>query len=148
RRSPPAEVAPLRPAWITWAETPAASIFLWIKAGNASSGSKPSPAVRLSPKKITVLVSAPRRPTTRKNPSSIIRHVWLLRFAASSILFRSIVSQATSVQNILKVERLAKTYATAAGPLTVLHEVSFSIEAGATCAIVGPSGSGKTTLLG
>ena len=58
------------------------------------------------------------------------------------------MSQATSVQNILKVERLAKTYATAAGPLTVLHEVSFSIEAGATCAIVGPSGSGKTTLLG
>jgi putative ABC transport system ATP-binding protein len=58
------------------------------------------------------------------------------------------VPQATSVQNILKVERLAKTYATAAGPLTVLHEVSFAIEAGATCAIVGPSGSGKTTLLG
>ncbi len=58
------------------------------------------------------------------------------------------MSQPTSVQNILKVERLAKTYATAAGPLTVLHEVSFAIEAGATCAIVGPSGSGKTTLLG
>jgi putative ABC transport system ATP-binding protein len=58
------------------------------------------------------------------------------------------VSQATSVQNILKVERLAKTYMTTAGPLTVLHDVSFAIEAGATCAIVGPSGSGKTTLLG
>ncbi len=58
------------------------------------------------------------------------------------------MSPATSVQNILKVERLAKTYATAAGPLTVLHDVSFAIEAGATCAIVGPSGSGKTTLLG
>lgn len=58
------------------------------------------------------------------------------------------MSEATSVQNILKVERLAKTYATAAGPLTVLHDVSFAIEAGATCAIVGPSGSGKTTLLG
>ncbi len=54
----------------------------------------------------------------------------------------------THVQNILKVERLSKTYATAAGPLTVLQEVSFAIEAGGTCAIVGPSGSGKTTLLG
>ncbi|MCC7264618.1 MAG: ABC transporter ATP-binding protein [Candidatus Latescibacteria bacterium] len=32
--------------------------------------------------------------------------------------------------------------------LTVLHQVSFSVAAGATCAIVGPSGSGKTTLLG
>ena len=49
---------------------------------------------------------------------------------------------------ILKVERLTKTYATAAGPLTVLHEVNFAIAAGGTCAIVGPSGSGKTTLLG
>ncbi len=53
-----------------------------------------------------------------------------------------------SVQTILKVEHLTKTYATAAGPLTVLHDVTFALEAGATCAIVGPSGSGKTTLLG
>ncbi len=52
------------------------------------------------------------------------------------------------VQSILKVERLTKTYPTAAGALTVLHEVSFAIPAGGTCAIVGPSGSGKTTLLG
>jgi len=49
---------------------------------------------------------------------------------------------------ILRVERLTKTYATAAGRLTVLHGVSFELEAGATLAIVGPSGSGKTTLLG
>jgi len=53
-----------------------------------------------------------------------------------------------SVQSILKVQRLTKTYATAAGPLTVLQEVAFEIPAGGTCAIVGPSGSGKTTLLG
>lgn len=49
---------------------------------------------------------------------------------------------------ILKIERLTKTYPSAAGPLTVLRDVSFTVEAGATAAIVGPSGSGKTTLLG
>lgn len=49
---------------------------------------------------------------------------------------------------MLKVERLAKIYPTAGGPLAVLKEVSFEIAAGASLAIVGPSGSGKTTLLG
>ena len=49
---------------------------------------------------------------------------------------------------MLRVQRLTKTYWTAAGPLTVLHEASFELEAGASIAVVGPSGSGKTTLLG
>ena len=53
-----------------------------------------------------------------------------------------------SVQTILNVQHLTKTYATPSGPLTVLKEVSFTLLAGETCAIVGPSGSGKTTLLG
>jgi len=49
---------------------------------------------------------------------------------------------------ILKAENLTKKYHSGERELTVLEEVSFSIEAGTTCAIVGPSGSGKTTLLG
>ena len=53
-----------------------------------------------------------------------------------------------SGQPILKVDRLTKTYATAAGPLTVVREVSFGVEAGATLAITGPSGSGKTPCSG
>lgn len=49
---------------------------------------------------------------------------------------------------VLEVSRLTKTYRSGDASLTVLHEASFSLPAGAMCAIVGPSGSGKTTLLG
>ncbi|HWM26074.1 MAG TPA: ABC transporter ATP-binding protein [Chthoniobacterales bacterium] len=50
--------------------------------------------------------------------------------------------------SILDVQRLTKTYATSAGKLTVLKDISFTLPQGATCSILGPSGSGKTTLLG
>ena len=49
---------------------------------------------------------------------------------------------------LLRVDRVTKTYSSAGSSLTVLHDISFSLATGATCAIVGPSGSGKTTLLG
>lgn len=49
---------------------------------------------------------------------------------------------------ILEVANLTKSFPTLNGPLVVLHEISFVLEAGGSCAIVGPSGSGKTTLLG
>jgi len=49
---------------------------------------------------------------------------------------------------MLKVQRLTKSYPSAGSSLTVLKEVSFELETGASVAIVGPSGSGKTTLLG
>jgi len=49
---------------------------------------------------------------------------------------------------ILATQKLTKTYRNGERLLTVLHEVSFELAAGDTCAIVGPSGSGKTTLLG
>jgi len=51
------------------------------------------------------------------------------------------------VPPILEVRELTKTYETAESQLTVLKEVSFTLEESASCAIVGPSGSGKTTLL-
>ena len=51
-------------------------------------------------------------------------------------------------ESILNVEGLTKTYRSGSRDLTVLQDVSFSIDSGETCAILGPSGSGKTTLLG
>lgn len=49
---------------------------------------------------------------------------------------------------MLEVQQLTKTYRSGNKSLTVLDDVSFTIEGGQTFAIVGPSGSGKTTLLG
>ncbi len=49
---------------------------------------------------------------------------------------------------ILEVTNLTKTYQSGSQPLTVLDQVSFSVPARRSVAIVGPSGSGKTTLLG
>jgi putative ABC transport system ATP-binding protein len=49
---------------------------------------------------------------------------------------------------ILELRALTKSYATGAGPLTVLRNITFTLPPGATCSILGPSGSGKTTLLG
>ena len=49
---------------------------------------------------------------------------------------------------ILNVQNLTKTFTSGSKELTVLKEVSFTIQPGRSCAIVGPSGSGKTTLLG
>jgi putative ABC transport system ATP-binding protein len=51
-------------------------------------------------------------------------------------------------QNVLHAELLTKTYNSGSGSLTVLDQVSFSVNQGDTLAIIGPSGSGKTTLLG
>ena len=48
----------------------------------------------------------------------------------------------------IEVSHLSKRVADAAGELTILKDVNFTVQAGGTLAIVGASGSGKTTLLG
>ncbi|NKI32355.1 ABC transporter ATP-binding protein [Croceivirga thetidis] len=52
------------------------------------------------------------------------------------------------MSKILKIDGLRKTYTSGSKELTVLQNVSFSVEKGQTFSIIGPSGSGKTTLLG
>ena len=50
--------------------------------------------------------------------------------------------------SVLHVDALTKTFSSGGRTLTVIDDVTFSVDEGETCAIVGPSGSGKTTLLG
>ena len=49
---------------------------------------------------------------------------------------------------MLSANDLTKEYQSGEHRLTVLRDVTFSIEQGSFVAVVGPSGSGKTTLLG
>ena len=45
------------------------------------------------------------------------------------------------------LDRVALTLPSAAGPVNILHEVSLTVPAGQTVALIGPSGSGKSSLL-
>jgi lipoprotein-releasing system ATP-binding protein len=48
---------------------------------------------------------------------------------------------------MLEANHLSKSYATPAGELAVLRDVSLSLDAGDAACVMGPSGSGKSTLL-
>lgn len=48
---------------------------------------------------------------------------------------------------MLKADRLSKSYPTPRGDLSVLSDVTLSLDRGDAVAITGPSGSGKSTLL-
>lgn len=52
------------------------------------------------------------------------------------------------MNKILEVSGLSRVYETPRKTLTVLQDISFSVEKGTTLSIVGSSGSGKSTLLG
>ncbi|MEO6683300.1 MAG: ABC transporter ATP-binding protein [Ginsengibacter sp.] len=52
------------------------------------------------------------------------------------------------METILSLQNVSKNYKSGGSHLTVLDNISFTVQEGASMAIVGPSGSGKTTLLG
>jgi len=60
---------------------------------------------------------------------------------------RAETSQTASVQPIIRVQNLEKTYTTARGALTLFRGMEFEIQTGEMVAIVGQSGAGKSTLL-
>ncbi|MBI5908079.1 MAG: ATP-binding cassette domain-containing protein, partial [Burkholderiales bacterium] len=54
---------------------------------------------------------------------------------------------ASPADAVIRIEHLYKEYATDAGPVPVLKDVSLAVAPGEFLAVMGPSGSGKSTFM-
>ena len=159
RRSAPADVSPLSPAFTTFTFTPAESALRPISAGKALSGSSPSPAVRLVPmNRIVGRELAGARVATADESFvmldpfcfgvSAARHAATCSSSPVASASPTLPPRTHHSRLMLVARSLTKEYPSGSSKLAVLRDVSFSIPTGGFVAIVGPSGSGKTTLLG
>ena len=149
----PAEVSPESPAFTAVMGNPSAAAFRVTRTGNACEGSRPRPAVRLVPKNKTRTFDVSALGLFVVSTAAIVI-VLGPRAAGALSTFRSELHATTAkvetIQTVfmLIAQQVTREYKSGDQNLTVLRDVSFTVEQGDFVAIVGPSGSGKTTLLG
>ena len=107
---------------------------------------RPNSAEMLSPTTtISWLASAPAGAAARPHDSAAA--TLALKCSHLRRVGRVLKSECMS-EPIIVVDRLTRQVSDATGTLTILHDISFTLNARESAAIVGASGSGKSTLLG